>query len=355
MSIEARFRLRRGEFTLDVELSVPARGVTAIFGPSGSGKTTLLRAVAGLEHCPGGRLRIGDDIWQEGSRFVPTHQRQLGYVFQEPSLFPHLSVRGNLEYGAKRLPPDRRRLQLEQVAALLGLRGLLARDPAGLSGGERQRVAIGRALLTSPQLLLLDEPLAALERRSRAGILPYLERLHDELRVPVLYVSHAADEVARLADHLVLLEKGSVQASGPIVEMLTRIDLPLAHGDDAEALISAAVTGHDDEYDLTYLEFAGGRFAVPYKELAPDTRVRLRVLARDVSLTLRRQSDTSILNVFPARVVEVAPEGASQVVVRLDANGVVILSLITRKSATTLALEPGKQVYAQVKSVAVLA
>ena len=354
MSIEARFRIDKGDFRLDVDLDIPARGITALVGSSGGGKTTLLRAIAGLERCPGGFLRVGDMTWQDGERFVAPHRRPLGYVFQEASLFAHLSVRGNLEYGLKRVPQAERRVSLQQAIAWLGLEHLLERGTGRLSGGERQRVAIARALAVSPGILLMDEPLAALDAARKREIMPYLESLHDELEIPVIYVSHATDEVAHLADHLVLLEAGRVTASGTTGDMLTRLDLPLAHGDDAEALIEAVVAGHDDEYDLTCLDFPGGRFTVTHKALPVGHVVRLRVLARDVSLTLERQSGTSILNIFPATVDAIMPEGRAQLTVRLLAGGVPLLSRVTRKSAALLGLAPGKQVFAQAKSVALL-
>ncbi len=354
MTIEARFRIDRGDFSLDVDLSVPAQGVTSLFGPSGCGKTTLLRAIAGLEHYRGGFLKVGDMTWQEANRFVPPHRRPLGYVFQEASLFAHLTVRRNLEYGVKRVPRAARKVSLEQAIELLGIKHLLERKPDRLSGGERQRVAIARALAVSPRLLLMDEPLAALDLNRKQEILPYIESLHQRLDIPVIYVSHSPDEVARVADHLVLLEAGRVKASGAISDMLTRLDLPLAHGSDAEALIEAAVAGHDENYHLTHLDFAGGRFTVIRKELPVGSAVRLRVAARDVSLTLEPQSGTSILNIFPATVDEVIPEGNAQMTVRLMVGGVPMLARVTRKSASVLDLKPGKLVYAQAKSVALL-
>ena len=215
-------------------------------------------------------------------------------------------------------------------------------------------MAIARALLTSPRLLLMDEPLAALDAASKHEILPYLDRLHDELAIPVLYVSHSPDEVARLADHMVLLECGRVLAAGPIAEMLTRLDLPLASGRDAESMIEAVVAGYDETYQLTYLDFPGGRFTVSRNALEEGRRVRLRILARDVSLALTRPEDTSILNVFPATITALADVNQAQVTVRLAAGGVPLLSRITRKSTAKLDLRPGKTVYAQIKSVALL-
>ena len=316
MTIEAKLRVDRGAFTLDAELSAPARGVTAIFGPSGAGKTTLLRAIAGLEKGTHGHLAVGEDVWQDETRFLSPHRRPLGYVFQEASLFDHLSVRRNLEYGYRRVPEADRQVEVAQVVDLLGIAGLLERHTDSLSGGERQRVAIARALLTSPRLLLLDEPLSSLDRDSKLEILPYLERLHEELDIPVLYVSHSAEEVARLADHLVLLEGGRVVASGAIADMLTRLDLPAFRGEEAEAIIEARVDSHDEEYHLTHLEFDGGRFHVTRTDLEVGRIVRLRVLARDVSLTLERQTDTSILNIFAVTVEELVDDGPSQVLVR---------------------------------------
>jgi len=354
MSIEARFRSNREGFSLDIDLSLPDRGVIALFGPSGCGKTTLLRAIAGLEPDIEGSLNIGGETWQDGNIFLPPHKRPLGYVFQQPGLFPHLDVRRNIEYGMKRLKAGRRRVSLDDAVALLGIGHLLERRPGQLSGGEQQRVAIARALAVSPGILLMDEPLSALDDARKQEILPWLESLHDELDIPVLYVSHSRDEVARLADHLVLIEEGQNRASGPIGEMLTRLDLPLSAGGDAEALIEARVAGHDIGYGLTWLDFPGGRFNVIHKELETGSRVRLRLLARDVSLTLEPQTDTSILNIFPATVEGLASDGEAQMVVRLLAGGVPLLARVTRKSADLLALAPGKALYAQAKSVAVL-
>lgn len=354
MSVEARFRLRRGDFSLDVELHAPDTGVTALFGRSGAGKTTLLRAIAGLESCPDGFLSVAGKVWQDGAEGLEVHQRPLGFVFQEPSLFSHLSVRRNLEYGQRRVPPEERRVDFGDAVEWLGVSPFLERRPQELSAGEQQRVAMARALLASPRLLLMDEPLASLDSQSKAEILPYLDRVQRELAVPVLYVSHSLDEVARIADHVAWMERGRISAAGPIADLLTRIDLPLARGGEAEALIQATVAGHDEADRLTLLDFAAGRFVVPLRKLASGTPVRLRVMARDVSLTLEHQSGTSILNIFPARVTGLVEEDTAQVMVRLDAGGVAILSRVTRRSVRALGLEPGSEVWAQVKSVAVL-
>jgi len=354
MTLDVRYRLRRGAFRLHVSFSVPARGITAVFGPSGCGKTTLLRAIAGLEHADEGYLRLGEEIWEDEGTRLPAHQRALGYVFQEASLFPHLDVYGNLMYGYRRIDPAARRISFDQAVALMDLDALLPRRSHNLSGGERQRVAIARALLTSPALLLMDEPLAALDAGRKAELLPFFERLHGELALPVLYVSHAADEVARLADHLVLMEQGTVTASGPVAELLTRFDLPLAHGQDAASIIEATVGGYDDAWHLTTLTFPGGSFSICHDGLEAGQQVRLRILARDVSLTLQRQQDTSILNILPARVEQLSEEGSAQVMVRLRVGKAGLLARVTRKSAATLDLQPGKPVFAQIKSVALL-
>lgn len=354
MSIELRFSIAREAFTLEVDLELPAQGITAIFGPSGCGKTTLLRTIAGLESTAHGYLKVGDQIWQEGADALPTHQRPLGYVFQEPSLFPHLSVADNLQYGLKRLPPAQRKVSLDQAVELLGIAPLLTRSPHQLSGGEQQRVAIARALAVSPAMLLLDEPLAALDPARKEEILPYLESLQQQLEIPVLYVSHSRNEVARLADHMVYLREGKVVATGSVSELFSRLDLPLAHSSDTETVMEATIAAHDDHYHLTYLDFPGGRFSVAQSALPVGNPVRIQIFARDVSLTLNHQEQTSILNIFPATVDQLVEEGPTQYTVRLLVGGVPLLTRITRKSAEELQLRPGLSLYAQVKSVALM-
>ena len=351
--IECQLNIRKGDFILDVDFCAPTKGVTVVFGSSGCGKTTLLRALAGLEKSDHGFLKVGDSIWQDGKMIKPTHLRSIGYVFQEASLFDHLNVRGNLEYGARRAI-DAEKDFMERTLDLLDIRPLLNRTTEQLSGGERQRVAIARALAVNPDILLMDEPLSALDLKRKKEILPYLDSLHDELDIPIIYVTHSLDETSRLADHLVLLEEGRVVGSGAIAEMLTRFDLPISHGSDATSLIEAKVVGHDDQFNLMSLEFAGGQFTITDRGLPLETKVRLRVSARDVSLTQELQTDTSILNIFSATIDEIVPEGQSQVMVRLKIKEVTMLSCITRKSAELLELNPGKKVYAQIKSVALL-
>ena len=354
--IHACFQGSDSGFELDINLQLPGRGVTAIFGPSGAGKTTLLRCFAGLERARCAYLAVNGETWHDDKAgvFLPVYRRAIGYVFQEASLFEHLNVQRNLDYGMSRVPQAVRRVSLDQAIELLGIDSLLSRQPHTLSGGERQRVAIARALATSPSLLLMDEPLASLDIQRKAEILPYLERLHGELDIPVLYVSHSPDEVARLADHLVLLDAGRVAASGPTRELLTRLDLPLAHGDAAAAIIDATVVRVEPQYHLSHAEFSGGKISLLNPKLQVGQRVRVRIQARDVSLTLQRQENTSVLNIFQVSVNALSEDSPGQVMVRLDVGGSPLLARITLKSAEALQLLPGKVVYAQVKGVAVL-
>ena len=350
--IKAKFMLAREAFKLDVDLSIPNQGVSAIFGPSGCGKTTLLRAIAGLEANAQGYLQINGNIWQDENRFVAAHHRSIGYVFQEPSLFVHLNTKRNIEYGLKRLKPAATKASISHITELLGIDHLLMRYPYQLSGGEKQRVAIARAIAVNPSILLLDEPLAALDLQRKQEILPYIESIHQTLNIPVLYVSHSRNEVVRLADHMILMDNGKVQATGLVSDLFSRLDLSLAHGADTESVIEVTVAAHDDEFNLSYLDFSGGRFSVTYNGLPIGKRVRLQVKASDVSITLGHQSKTSILNIFPATIDAIETEDIARVTVRLLIAGVPILVRVTRKSALELDLAIGKQVYVQVKSVA---
>jgi len=355
VSIEARLRLQRGGFRLEVDLRLPPTGVSGIFGPSGCGKTSLLRAIAGLEPASSGEVMVNGDYWQGPGRFLPPHRRPVGFVFQQAALFEHLSVRDNLLYGLRRLKPAQRRIEWQQAVEWLGIGHLLSRKPQGLSGGERQRVAIARALAVSPALLLMDEPLAALDRDSRRTILSRLEILHRELDIPVLYVSHARDEIARLSDHLLLMQAGRVEASGPVADLFARLDLSLAREPDSAVVIEARMEQRDEAYSLNYLAFAGGRLAVAGAALPIGEKRRLQVRARDVSITLQRQQGTSILNIFAARIEALREQGDAQLLLRLRIGDQPLLARVTRKSAAELGLEPGKKVYAQVKSVALVA
>ena len=386
--IDAQLQLVRGDFSLNVDLQLPGRGITALFGPSGCGKTTLLRAVAGLARGRG-RVALGADVWQDDSarRWLPTHQRPLGYVIQEAALFPHLDVAANLAYGQRRSAQAGRLGRLfgtkaasgtaasgpsaafspDAVIDLLGIAPLLPRRTATLSGGERQRVAIARALATAPRLLLMDEPLAALDAQRKAEILPYLERLHHELALPIVYVTHAMDEVARLADHLVLLDAGRVLAAGPLAELLARPDLPLVRQDDAGVVIEATVAEHDRAYGLSRLVFGGGALWVGETAAAPGQTVRARVLARDVSVTRQPPLQTSVVNVLPVWLEAISTDrstallrlvvgrpGLSGTAGTASTTAVRLLARITRRSCETLALQPGDRLFAQIKGVALM-
>jgi len=358
--IQMRLKLRYSGFALDVDLQLPGRGVTALYGHSGSGKTTCLRCIAGLERADQGFIQVNDEVWQDSDNriFVAPHKRALGYVFQEASLFPHLSVLANLEFGLKRIPRPQRRVDMAHATELLGISHLLDRHPQHLSGGERQRVGIARALLTSPKLLLMDEPLAALDAQRKGEILPYLQRLHDELDIPVLYVSHSQDEVARLADHIVLLSNGKALASGPIGQTLARLDLPLAMGDDAGVVIEGRVSAYDADYQLLSLQLPDTSLdiRVPHTPMDVGQALRCKVQARDVSLSLDNAGHSSILNRLPVTVVsEMNADNAAHVLIRLDAAGTPLLARITRYSRDQLNVHPGQPLWAQIKAVAVLA
>lgn len=357
MSIHARFAGTLGDFSLDVDITLAECAVTVLFGPSGCGKTTVLRCLAGLERLPSGRFYVGGEAWQDERSFLAPHRRAVGYVFQHANLFAHLPVRGNLLYGARRAPRGRGALPVafDEVVGLLGLEALLDRAPGRLSGGERQRVAIGRALLSDPRLLLMDEPLAALDAASKNEILPYLERLHRLLSIPIVYVTHAADEVARLADRIVVMARGRVLAQGPLTDITARLDLPVRDDENAAVVLKGSVVERDARWHLARSEFPGAALWTRDTGLAVGTPVRLRVLARDVSLALDRQQDSSIQNLLPATITEmVASRHPAMMLVRLDLGGSPLVARLTARSAQQLALHVGKRVYAQIKSVAVL-
>lgn len=363
MSLDAELRLDRQGFSLEVRFSLPSRGICALIGPSGSGKTSLLRAIAGLEPARG-RLRFGEETWLDSARglTLPAHRRPVGLVFQHAALFPDRSVRANLDYGYRRRKPEARRIALDTVIEGLSLTPLLERYPGKLSGGERQRVAIGRALLASPRLLLLDEPVSALDRPARDAILEQLEALQARLDLPMLYVSHAGDEVARLADHALLLDQGRIRASGPLSRLMADLDSPLAQAEDAGVVLDTRILGHDEAWHLTRVGFPGGELAISRLARPVGARVRLRLHARDISLSLSRAEDSSILNILPCRVDALAPEpgtgpadSGAQISVGLVCGETPLLARITRLSAKRLGLTPGLAVFAQIKSVAVIA
>ena len=352
--IDAHFHLTWPGFTLDVNLALPGRGITALFGHSGSGKTTLLRCIAGLEKAPLGTLSVNGEVWQDKDIWLPTHKRSLGYVFQEASLFPHLTVLGNLRYGLKRIK-NPQQAGLDQAIELLGIAHLLERKPDRLSGGERSRVGIARALAVSPHLLLLDEPLVALDLKRKQEILPYLEKLHDELDIPVLYVSHAPDEVARLADHLVVLEQGQCLANGPLGETLARLDLPIQLGEDVGVVMDAHAVSRDPRWHLACVEFPGGRLWVRDHGVPDGHRVRLRILARDVSIAREKIEGSSILNTLPAKIIAIADDThPGLALIRLELGTSPLIARLTRRSVAALELKPGMAVWTQIKAVALV-
>ncbi len=354
--IQVRFQLDYGAFQLAVDLSLPGFGITVLFGHSGSGKTTLLRCIAGLEHAPQGFLEINGKIWQDSEKglFVPTHKRSLGYVFQEANLFPHLSVAGNLQFGLKRIGKSSRPDDLQQILELLGIDHLLYRMPDKLSGGERQRVAIARALALNPEVLLMDEPLASLDLKRKQEILPYLNRLHQETNIPILYVTHSQQEVAQLADYLVVLEEGRVLASGLLSETLSRLDVPLAQDKDAATVWEATVTGHDRDFHLTKVAFAGGILWLPIINTEIGITLRILIYARDVSIVLEKPIATSILNVFTATIIGIVDDKRGRSVVQLQVDKQLLLAHITSKSAQLLNLKVGMNVFVQIKGTSIL-
>lgn len=354
--IEATLQWQRTNFCLDVALQLPGRGITALFGPSGCGKTTCLRSIAGLERAQG-RVVVNGQVWQDdaSSQWRPTHQRALGYVFQEASLFPHLSVQGNMAYGLQRTPVARRKVALEQAVALLGIEHLLPRNPATLSGGERQRVAIARALATSPQVLLMDEPLSALDAQRKAEVLPYLEHLQRHLEIPLLYVSHAQDEVARLAQHVVLLQAGRVVFAGNTADAMAQTLHPMAPAAEAASLVQGRIAAYDAQDHLSTVVFEGGRlFISGTAEHRIGDSVRLRVLARDVSVALQSPTGSSILNRVPCTIHALHADSPGQVLLTLHAHTTTLLSRVSARSVRELGLQPGQAVIAQIKSVALL-
>jgi molybdate transport system ATP-binding protein len=353
--VSVDFRGLLGRFEMNAQFKVPARGITALFGPSGCGKTAVLRCIAGLNRLKTGFCAVGADVWQDEQYFRPVHQRPIGYVFQEASLFAHLSVRRNLMYGYP-ATASKPAIQFGEVVDLLGMGKLLDRSPRNLSGGERQRVAIGRALLTQPKLLLMDEPLSALDHMTKNEILPYLERLHEALTLPVLYVSHDMAEIERLADQLVLMNGGRVVASGPLGQLQADPSLPLVLSRDAAVSLDAVVVSQDAADGLVSVAVEGGRFLVPSGPVQQGERKRLRVLAGDVSLARQRPSQSTIVNVLAARILSAQKTADHQLIVLLglgeDGKGARLLSRVTQRSWDQLDLKPGLDIYAQIKAVA---
>ena len=352
----ARFQLDYSDFKLSVNLDLPNSGITVLFGHSGSGKTTLLRCIAGLQKAENGYLEINGSVWQDSDVgvFLPTHKRSLGYVFQEANLFSHLSVRGNLNFGLKRIKANFDKVNFEHIVDLLGIAHLIDRMPERLSGGEKQRVAIARALVLNPEILLMDEPLASLDSKRKQEILPFLSRLNRELNIPVLYVTHSQQEVAQLADYLVILETGKVQASGSLSETLSRLDLPLSQDREAATVWNAMILEHETDYHLTRVAFEGGSLSLPAIDAKIGTPLRVQIYARDVSIVLEVPRATSILNVLPATILDIADGESGRSIVRLEVGNRPLLAHITKKSTVVLNLKVGKAVFLQIKGMSIL-
>ena len=360
MSIRARFKLvysqmHDEDFALNVDLVLPSKGVTAIFGPSGSGKSSLLRCIAGLEKPDQAELIVDDDVWQNQAINKATHHRPIGYVFQESSLFPHLSVAGNLNYAVKRADKKVSDLSYQKIVEIMGLAPLLARNPDGLSGGERQRVAIARAILIQPQLLLMDEPLASLDAALKQDILPYLEHLRSQFDIPILYVSHSIDEVARLADQVVVLERGRVAAQGNISEVFSSLDMSHLLAEESGVILQGHITERDSQWHLSCIAFKDGEIWVADGGDAIGQSVRLRVLAKDVSLAITTQDQSSILNRLAATITDIEDDdNPAMSLVRMKIGDAFLLARITRRSVTSLELYVGLKLWAQIKSAAIV-
>lgn len=350
--LQVHMTLARGDLKLPIAMTLPEKGITAFFGASGTGKTSLLRAIAGLDRHDNARIKFDDMVWQNEDSFVPTHKRNVGYVFQEDNLFPHMTVKGNLMFASRRAstPSD----FVTHVIEHLALTPLLQRSPVHLSGGEKQKVAIARALIQRPSLLLLDEPLSAVDEEFKRNFLPQLKTILDELAIPVLYVTHSSTELAQLADTMVYFSHGQSPVTASTNTLLTDMQHPLAQRADAESLLEAEVKGYEPEFGLYTLDFGGIRLLVGGSQLQFGQRVRLRIVAQDVSVTLTPPQQSSILNILPATVLEISPCGATQHTILMRVGGQRILARITRKSTALLELHKNSAVYAQIKSVAVL-
>jgi molybdate transport system ATP-binding protein len=355
-AIDIDTRIAFGDFDLSLSHRMPLDGITALFGPSGCGKSTLLRIISGLERGAEGRIQFGDEVWQDDARqiFVPPHRRGVGYVFQDTRLFPHLTVEGNLRYADRRSRTPASEIQFDGVLAALDLAPLLNRRPHSLSGGERQRVAIGRTLLTRPRLLLMDEPLAALDLKRKAEILPYIERLPQAFRVPVIYVTHSIDEVTRLAGNMLALASGRMVTYGPVTDSLERLDLQAVTGRfEAGVVLTARVSRHDHQFRLTHLDHHGQEIVMPMANLSVGDEVRLRIRARDVALATKRPEEVSIRNIMFGSIAEIVEEPDTAFAETLvDIGGAKIRARVTRSAVAELALVPGKPVFALVKSIA---
>lgn len=354
--MHCQFQVDYGAFQLALDLKLPNRGVTVLFGDSGSGKTSLLRCIAGLQTAQYGHLQINGKLWQDSNKgvFLPAHQRPLGYVFQQANLFPHLTVAENIQFGIKRLDKSAAKANLAELIELLGIENLLKRLPDKLSGGEQQRVAIARALALNPEILLMDEPLAALDFKRKQEILPYLQNLQQRLEIPVLYVTHSLQEMLQLADHIVLMNQGQVEAFGSLSQVLSRIDLPLAKQREACSVWQTELSAHDADFQLSEVQFNGGSLSLPRLDAPIGSAVRVQIYARDVSVCLEKPQASSILNILPAQIEQISEADDGQTVVQLRVGDQALLAHITSKSKQLLGLNRGMAVYVQIKGSSVL-
>ena len=357
MTITVQLHLPLSDFALECAFELAPDRICVLYGPSGSGKTSVLRCISGLEPGCQGRVQVGTEIWQDKQCFLPPHRRAVGYVFQEASLLPHLSVLSNLEYGWRRTAPAQRRGTPGEIATLLDMNHLLGRQTGQLSGGERQKVALARALLSAPKLLLMDEALSSLDSVSKQAIVPLLKRIQKQFTLPILYITHALDEVMQLADDIILLERGKIRAQGALPTISTRLDLDLAHQDDAESLLLATVRSHEAQFHLLHLDSDFGPIYLVHPPLPIASLVKLRIRAKDISLMRTFPPESSILNLLPVEIHQMDADrpGSMLLVLRTPGNPgstSQLLARISAKSAHTLHLTVGQKVIAQFKSVA---
>ena len=347
-------KLQRKEFSIEAEFDIPSRGVMGIFGHSGSGKTTLLRCIAGLEKDAHGQIEINGQTWLSNDQNLSSQERNIGYIFQESRLFPHLSVQANLDYGVKRCAEcDTTTLDRDHLYELLNIGHLLDRKPHQLSGGEKQRVAIGRALLKNPQIMLLDEPLASLDQKRKQEILPFLDRLHEELSIPMLYVSHSMTEVSRLCDYMLVMEQGRVQFNGSLHDALVSPESPLSHEEDAAAILEGTVAKQEKEFQLSTIQTCNGNNIMVPSTANVGQHVRLRIKATDVSLCRTAVTDSSILNVIQGKIATVLNESQGHVLLQVNSHEDILLARISSKSYQQLGLAPDQDIYLQIKAVSI--
>ncbi len=354
MSLNLDFSFQRDSFSLQVATQIKTEGVTGIYGPSGCGKTTLLKCIAGLEPVSQGEILFNQQPWTKNKRSLPIEKRSIGFVFQEASLFPHLNIQQNLDYGLSRSRKKAQQFKFDDVVSLLGIGELLHRETAFLSGGEKQRVAIARAILSQPQLLLMDEPMASLDQKSKSEILPCLKKLHKALNLPVIYVSHSAEEIARLADELIIMQKGRVKAHDSLVQLLSDISSPLSEQDQCFVVLDCVVSQINKNFHLASLAFDNQQLKIPMSDFKAGQKVRVSIHAKDVSLCLSPPQDSSILNILPVTIVAMQPDNAGQVLVRLQAGQQFLLARISEYSCQQMSLTDGLNLYAQIKAIALV-